>query len=188
VRVIAGSARGVPLRSPGAGLRPTTDAIRETLFNSLQALIPEARFLDLYAGTGSVGIEALSRGAAQAVFVERSAAGLKAIRLNLANTRLAERGVVVPGDIPKVLERVCRDYGPFDVVFVDPPYGEDALPAVVAGLLQRTGLAAGGVLVVQHPVEVELPAAAVPYRQKRFGHTRLSFLQAAPAAAESDGG
>jgi len=186
MRVIGGSAKGVVLRARGARLRPTTDAIRETLFNSLQTVIPGARFLDLYAGTGSVGLEALSRGAALAVFVERSRAGLKAIRENLANTRLAERAVVVPGDVPKVLDRVWAEHGPFDVVFVDPPYGDPALPAVVARLLEGADLAAA-TIVVQHAVEEGLPDSAVPYREKTFGSTRLSYLQrVAPAAAGSD--
>ncbi len=190
MRVIGGTAGGVRLRVPSAprGVRPTTDAIRETLFNSLQAAVPGSRFLDLYAGAGSVGIEALSRGAAFAVFVERSRHCLKAIRQNLENTGLAERAVVVAGDVPRVLSTVCAEHGPFDIVFVDPPYEAPALLGVLERLvLQRRGLASGAVVVVQHEVQVSLNDVAAPQRQKLLGRTCLSFFseEAAAGAGES---
>ncbi len=126
MRVIAGTARSLPLKTvEGMETRPTTDRIKETLFNMLNSRIPGCRFLDLFAGSGAIGIEALSRGAAQAVFVEKNERALRCIRENLAFTHLSERGLVQAGDVLfalSVLEQEAA--GPFDLVCMDPPYGE----------------------------------------------------------------
>src|SRR5215472_11221821 len=122
MRVIAGTYRSRTLEAPpGLATRPTSDRLRETLFNVLAPRIQGARFLDLYAGSGAVGIEALSRGASQAVFVERAAGALKVLRSNLARLGL-EKGVrVVPGSVAGFLRNV-EGVTHFDVVFMDPPY------------------------------------------------------------------
>lgn len=125
MRVIAGTARSMPLRTvPGLDTRPTTDRIKETLFNILQPEIPDCRFLDLYSGSGAIGIEALSRGAAFAAFVEKNPKAAACIKENLAFTKLSSRGRLYKGDVQQVLSSMsCEE--PFDVVFMDPPYGQE---------------------------------------------------------------
>jgi 16S rRNA (guanine966-N2)-methyltransferase len=122
VRIVAGSAKGVRLASVPRGVRPVSDMAREGLFSSLGPAVPEARVLDLYAGTGAMAIEALSRGAAHAVLVERSRAALRTIRDNLERTRVAGRAEVVAGDVAKVLTGDDPLGRPFDLVLADPPY------------------------------------------------------------------
>lgn len=121
MRVVAGTARGVRLAPVPRGVRPVSDAAREGLFSSIAGMIPGARVLDLYAGTGAMGIEALSRGAETAVLVERNPAALRAIRENLDRTRFAERATVVASDVPAFLTR-RGGAGGFDLVLLDPPY------------------------------------------------------------------
>ena len=123
MRVIAGKARRLPLKCvDGLDTRPTTDRIKETLFNILQYDLEGIRFLDLFSGSGAIGIEALSRGAREAVFVENNRAALSCIRENLAFTRLSDQAVVCSGDVLSVLSRFSRKETPFSIVFMDPPY------------------------------------------------------------------
>jgi 16S rRNA (guanine966-N2)-methyltransferase len=119
VRVIAGEAKGARLARPRGGTRPVSDRAREGLFSALGPLIAGARCLDLYAGTGALGIEALSRGAATCVFVDSSAAAIRTIRENLSRTGFADRSHVVRADAARFL---AGPSGPFDLAFVDPPY------------------------------------------------------------------
>ncbi|MBR6230004.1 MAG: 16S rRNA (guanine(966)-N(2))-methyltransferase RsmD [Eubacterium sp.] len=123
MRVIAGKARRLPLIAPaGEDTRPTTDRIKETLFNILQDEIPGCRFLDLFAGSGGIGIEALSRGAAEAVFVENDRRAWQCIETNLSKTRLDHQAEIIRGDVMGALGRF-KD--PFDIIFADPPYRND---------------------------------------------------------------
>ncbi|MBQ7460334.1 MAG: 16S rRNA (guanine(966)-N(2))-methyltransferase RsmD [Oscillospiraceae bacterium] len=124
MRVITGEARGRKLREPvGMDIRPTTDMVKESIFNIIQFGLEGARALDLFAGTGQLGIEALSRGAAECVFVDRSEEALKLVRENLKLTGLESRARVVRGDSLAYL----RSGEKFDVVFIDPPYDTDLL-------------------------------------------------------------
>lgn len=126
MRVIAGSARRLQLVTvPGMDTRPTTDKYKETLFNILQPRIGGCRFLDLFAGSGAIGIEALSRGAASCVFVENSRRAISCIRQNLAHTHLEENAVVMQSDVMAALGRLEREKHSFDIVFLDPPYRGD---------------------------------------------------------------
>lgn len=125
MRVIAGSARRLLLKTPeGMETRPTTDRIKETLFNILQPDIPGCHFLDLFSGSGAIAIEALSRGAAQAVLVENHPQAISCIRQNLSSTRLSDRAKVMEGDVFACLKRLEGQNQPFDLVFMDPPYGQ----------------------------------------------------------------
>jgi 16S rRNA (guanine966-N2)-methyltransferase len=146
MRIVAGSARGTRLAPVPAGTRPLSDRAREGLFSSLGGAVQGARFLDLYAGTGAVGIEALSRGADAAVFVDSAPAAAKIITENLRRTRLAKRGTVRR---QAVLSALRSKLGQFDLVFLDPPYrlpeGDlDALISEIAG----QGVAGPGARVV----------------------------------------
>ena len=121
MRVIAGKCRSLPLASvPGMHTRPTTDRIKETLFNVLQTEIPGCSFLDLFAGSGAIGIEALSRGAAHAWFVENDRRAVATIRENLTFTKLMTDADLLPMD---ALDAIDRLHTPMDIVFIDPPYG-----------------------------------------------------------------
>jgi 16S rRNA (guanine966-N2)-methyltransferase len=137
MRVIAGSAKGVRLGAVPRGVRPVADRVREGLFSSIAADVPGARALDLYAGTGALGIEALSRGAEGAVFVERSGAAVRAIRDNLGRARLAERAEVVRSDAAAFLASRAGDRVPVDLVLADPPY--ETPQAEVDALLDLLG-------------------------------------------------
>lgn len=123
MRVIAGTARSMPLKTiEGLDTRPTTDRIKETLFNMLQTEIYGSRFLDLFAGSGGIGIEALSRGASESVFVENSKAAVACIKDNLKFTHLDDKAVVMEQDVLTAINRL-NGKGVFDIVFIDAPYG-----------------------------------------------------------------
>lgn len=123
MRVIAGRARRLPLKTvEGMATRPTTDRIKETLFNMIQSMVPGHRFLDLYSGSGAIAIEALSRGAREAVLVERQPAALACIRENLKTTRLEADARVMAADVGTALRQLDKEGAPFDIIFMDPPY------------------------------------------------------------------
>lgn len=178
MRVIAGEAKGrrlTGLRSPG--LRPTTDRVREALFSTLGPDVAGARVLDLFAGSGALGIEALSRGARSAVFVDHDKGALAAIRANLELTRMVDRATVVPLAAERYVGSIPA--GSVDLVLMDPPYAtgvpEEVLRALVAG-----GALAPGAQVVLETGE-PLPEGAAPagmevVRQRRYGDSTLVFL------------
>lgn len=175
MRVIAGTARGIPLQAPrDRSTRPITDRVKETLFAILGDRVPDARVLDLYAGSGAVGIEALSRGADAVDFVEHGRLALAALRANLARTRLVERGRVHATDVTRYLE---TDGGPWDLVIADPPYEARAIVAPLRAAAQR--IEPGGLLVLKHFWRAELPSlpGLSTARQRRFGETMLTFME-----------
>ncbi len=183
MRVIGGSARSLRLQCPrGLQIRPTTDMMRESLFNSLGPRIVGNCFCDLYAGCGSVGMEALSRGAGTVVFIEKDRGCVKAIEANLANTGLTEGAAVVRGDVLALYAQVVVEHGPFEVVFADPPYGYEQLGELARRLvLAREGVAAGGLVVFQRDRRQELPGLPPPTREKPFGDSVLSYFEVAEA-------
>lgn len=175
MRVIAGTARSITLVAPrDRGTRPITDRVKETLFGILADRVLGARVLDLYAGSGALGIEALSRGARHATFVERGHDALVAIRTNLQRSRLAAVASVHGLDVMRYLEGAGE--GPFDLVLIDPPYADHAILAPLERLDQH--LAPGATIVVKHFWRTPVPA--VPglehWRDRRFGETGLTFL------------
>jgi len=177
LRVIAGTARSVPLKFPrGARIRPTTDAMREALFSSLCDCTAEARFADLYAGSGSVGIEALSRGAASCLFVEADRRCVATLRENLGTTGLADRAAVALGKAERVWAALVQEHGPFDVVFADPPYDLPGFAPFARRLVvDREGVAQHGIVVVQYGARHRLVGLPEPSRLKRFGDTEVRF-------------
>jgi 16S rRNA (guanine966-N2)-methyltransferase len=180
-RVIAGSARGIRLAAPGEGTRPLTDRVKQTLFAVLEPALEDAAVLDLYAGSGAGAIEALSRGAARATFVEKDARACRVIAENLRRTRLDDAARVVRRDVTGWLADpagAAAD-GPFDLVLVDPPYAD------VAGLVLALELVAphvrpGGLVVAKHfwrdapPARIGMLASE---RERRFGETALTFYR-----------
>ena len=147
MRVIAGKARRLPLKTvPGTDTRPTTDRIKETLFNILQPEIADCRFLDLFSGSGGIGIEALSRGADSAVFVEKNPKACKCIRENLSFTKLAEHGKLLNMDVLQAL-RTLEGEEAFDCIFMDPPYNHD-LEKQILEYLSKSSLADESTLII----------------------------------------
>jgi 16S rRNA (guanine966-N2)-methyltransferase len=184
MRVIGGQDRGRQLRAPrGARTRPTADRVRVTLFDVLGPAVAGARVLDLFAGTGAVGIEALSRGAARVVLVERDQSALRALRANLATlgaSRAAAR--VMAGDVLQLLPELGAQEGPFDFVFVDPPYATSLAAHTLESLAAAGVCREGTEVVVQHSTRTVLPSVpglAAHRRARRFGDTALTFLRAA---------
>jgi 16S rRNA (guanine966-N2)-methyltransferase len=178
MRVIAGTAKGRTLRSPRTqGTRPITDRAKESLFSILAPRIPGSRFLDLFAGTGSVGVEALSRGAAHATFVERAASALADIRHNLGATHLAAKAEVTGADVFAYLRGTPA---PFDVIFVAPPQWRGLWARAVQLLDQRPGwLAPDGVIVVQHDPSESTDVALQHLRisgERTYGRVRFTFF------------
>lgn len=180
MRLTGGTLKGRVIRSHGAeGMRPATGRVREALFSMIAArgaALVEARVLDVFAGTGSLGFEALSRGAREAVFVEQHPAVARRLRENAALLGLPpEKARLVVGEVPAALSRLS---GSFDLVFIDPPYGRDLLAPTLARLMER-GLSAPGGLVVAE-VEAGMPEAAPKapaglelLADRTYGQTRI---------------
>lgn len=165
MRVITGSARGRRLKElEGMETRPTTDRVKEGLFNILQFDIEGRRILDLFAGTGQLGIECLSRGAAYAVFVDRRGDAVKLTRENLALTGLQDRARVTAGDALEYL-RGTRER--FDLVLLDPPYAAGLLEPAIALLTEFDILNPHGIIVAEHPADRVLALPQAPYRLHR---------------------
>ena len=172
MRVVAGELRGRRLIAPeGLGTRPTTDRVREAVFNSLgsMGLVVEATYVDLFAGTGALGIEALSRGAAHCTFVERDPRALKALRENLTTLGLDERSTVVPSDALTAAARL----GDVDVAVIDPPYDFTEWAALVGVLRVEVVVAESGEPLGDPPPGWELT------RSKRYGRTHVALLRRA---------
>ena len=156
MRVIAGKARRLLLKTiDGLDTRPTTDRIKETLFNILQTQVPGSRFLDLFAGSGGIGIEALSRGARAAVFVEQNQKAADCIRENLRNTRLEEDAAVMVCDAVTALRRMEGKQEPFDLVFMDPPYNQGLELAVLEYLRHSALIGPDTQIIVEASLETE---------------------------------
>ena len=165
MRVITGSARGRRLKElEGMETRPTTDRVKEGLFNVLQFDIEGRRVLDLFAGTGQLGIECLSRGAASAVFVDKRPDAVKLIRENLKLCDLTDRALVVAGDSMEFLKSVREK---FDLVLLDPPYQAELLEAAIAHIARHDLLTPHGMMAAEHPEDKTLPALSAPYRMGR---------------------
>lgn len=176
MRVIAGTARGVPLSQPrDRSTRPIADRVKETLFGILGERVIDARALDLYAGSGAIGIEALSRGAAAVTFVERGRRALDAIEENLHRTHLGGGATVRGGDVLRFL--ASAGAADVDLVFLDPPYAERDILAPLAALGPH--LAPGGTVVLKHHWRTERPSVPGlrPWRERRLGETSLTFLE-----------
>jgi 16S rRNA (guanine966-N2)-methyltransferase len=177
LRVIGGRLRGRTWRFPEApGLRPTPDRVRETLFNWLQTRIAGARCLDAYAGSGALGIEALSRGASHVAFCESNARAAADLRDTLERFGIAEQAGVHVGEIPRALRGL---QGPFDVVFVDPPFAAGLLATTLAALARQHLLADEAFVYVELPADEAvpaLPAGWAAHRQGRAGEVGYHLL------------
>ena len=174
MRVITGSARGKRLKElPGMATRPTTDRVKEGLFSALQFDIEGRRVLDLFAGTGQLGIEALSRGAECAVFVERRRDALQVIRENLEACGMTDKARVVNGDAMSYLKSGEK----FDLIFLDPPYASGLLEQALEEIVRFDICRRHGIIVAESAADKTLPPLAGPYalyREYRYGKIKLT--------------
>lgn len=180
MRVITGSARGVTLKTPeGMQTRPTTDRVKEAMFSIIQFEIPGADVLDLFGGTGQLGIEALSRGAKSATFVDAGEPACRLIRENLKRTRLEQSGKVVRSDYLAYLNR-CREK--YHIIFLDPPYAEVFLENALKCITEIDILHSGGIIVAERPLGKELPWEFEGFSRSRdykYGNTLLTVYRKA---------
>ncbi len=184
MRIIAGRAGGITIKAPPAGTRPTSDRVREALFSMLGDIVPGARALDLFAGSGALGLEALSRGAREVVFVEKHAAACAVIEDNVRRAKL-EGARVVKSEVSAALRRFAESGARFDLILADPPYAkrpED--PDLVARLLDDANLARvlepGGWLALETMVTSGAPGVIAGWhvaRDRVYGSTRVLLLQ-----------
>lgn len=187
MRIISGKCRGRLLRTPGlgnvnAGIRPTADRVKEALFSILGGRIRGARVLDLYAGTGALGLEALSRGADSAIFVDQGEGAIALIKKNVELCGLSERSVIIRRDLARGLSflQEFSAVGGFDLIFLDPPYRQGLVDSFLLTLSELGLLALDGVVVGEEGAEVEL-AETYPGLQladhRRYGDTAIWFYR-----------
>ena len=180
MRIIAGTAKGMRLKAPkGMNTRPTTDRVKESVFGILANDLIDAEVLDLFAGTGNLGLEALSRGAATAVFIDKQAQSIKVMMENAILTNLAGNAVICREDVMQALRRFQNNGKSFDLVFCDPPYNLGLMPKVLQFLDESRILRDGGILVMEHSRHEKLPAELkriVAYRSESYGETDVSFF------------
>lgn len=180
MRIISGKARGVILKTPdGMVTRPTIDRVKEAMFSIIQFDIPGARVLDLFGGTGQLGIEALSRGAKHAVFVDAEESACRLIRENLKRTKMETDGRVVRSDYLAYL-RTCKES--FDIIFLDPPYAEVFLENALKLITEIDILQSNGIIVTERPLGKELPWEFNEYvrsKDYKYGKVLLTFYRKA---------
>jgi len=176
MRIITGTARGRKLSFPeNDRIRPTTSLVKESIFNIVQFDIEGRRVLDLFAGTGQLGLEALSRGAATCDFVDTSRDALSLVRKNLKNTEL-EGGTVHQADAVNFLSGRTK----YDLIFLDPPYGYEDLDKIIEKIVQVDILSINGIMVCETDVNVALPEVESPYekaREYRYGKVKITLYQ-----------
>ena len=178
MRVISGKARGTVLKTPdGMQTRPTTDRVKEALFSIIQFDIPGTRVLDLFGGTGQLGIEAISRGAQSAVFVDAGEPACRLIKENLRRAKMEKEGRVVRADYLQFLGQ-CRET--FDIIFLDPPYAEVFLENAINKISEIDILQSGGIIVTERPAEKALNLEIQGYsrtKDYKYGNTVLTLFR-----------
>ena len=178
MRVITGKARGVQLKTPeGMTTRPTTDRVKEALFSIINFDIPGAMVLDLFGGTGQLGIEALRRGAVSAVFVDAGESACKLIRENLKRAKMESEGRVIRSDYLDYLKR-CREK--FDIIFLDPPYAEVFLENALKRITEIDILQTNGIIVTERPLGKEIPWEFEGYSRSKdykYGKTLITIYR-----------
>lgn len=192
MRVIAGTARRLKLETPaGRHTRPTSDKIKETLFNMIQQDLYEARFLDLFSGSGGIAIEALSRGAAEAVLVDNDRAALRCIRSNLAHTHFEQQARVMAMDVLQALRRLDQQGKAFDIIFMDPPYSMGLERRILPYLVESSLVGDDTRIIVEASLEddpIVMPSGSgwQVERVKEYKNNCHIFIGREPAAGEGE--
>ncbi|ADL07802.1 16S rRNA (guanine(966)-N(2))-methyltransferase RsmD [Thermosediminibacter oceani] len=179
MRVTGGIFRGRRIKSlPGIKTRPTSDIVRESLFNILGEKTAGSSFLDVFAGTGSVGIEALSRGAERVVFIEEGGLACRIIRENLIKLRISDKSLIIKADYLKGMRSLEKTNTTFDIIFLDPPYDRGFVSPCLEFLNNSELLKPNSIVVVQHSVSevIKTPPNITCYKEKKYGITKLSFF------------
>lgn len=176
MRIIGGIHKGRKIKSvKGMLTRPTTDFIREALFNILGDRVNGSYFLDLFAGTGAVGLEALSRGAEKALFVEKNTVACSVIIQNLRDLELADKGLVLQSDVISAIEKLAQDGYVFDIIFLDPPYYKNHIEKTLKALKDFS--IAGSIVAVQHPKDESFSFSGFSFlKDKKYGRNALTFF------------
>jgi 16S rRNA (guanine966-N2)-methyltransferase len=180
LRVIAGSARGHNLKAPkGIETRPTTDKIKESLFNIIAPDLYESSFLDLYSGTGAIGIEALSRGAKKAVFIDKSPICKNIIEENLLHTKLNHLGIIYQCNVISGLDILREKKDTFDIIFMDPPYGQNIVFETINKISEYILLNDSGYIIIEHSSEkpLTIPDKFLLWKEKNYKTTTMTFLK-----------
>ncbi len=178
MRVIAGKAKGMKLKAPdGLTVRPTADRVKEALFNIIGSYIINARFIDLYAGSGAIGIEALSRGAHSCIFIEKQRKNFLVIKENLGKTGFEESARLIMAEVNKALVILNGEKIKADLIYLDPPYNCPDLTSVVNRVLELKIIAENGLLIAEHAYKNRQWAEAYgSVRQKKYGDTCLTII------------
>lgn len=188
MRVISGTVRGHKLKTiDGSTVRPTADRVKEAMFNILAPKLRGTRVLDLFAGSGALGIEAISRGAQSAVFVDNNTRALAALRHNLEKCKITDRTTVIQWDIKKNLKCLNALAQAFDLVFMDPPYRHDLVSKTIAHLLLGDDLAQNVTIVAEHETDIHINLVDSPLIMtdaRRYGSNQLSFFEFDPDRQE----
>lgn len=180
MRIITGKARGLQLTVPKTyDVRPTADRVKESVFNIIGSKIIGAHVLDLFAGTGNLGLESWSRGAQSSTFIDESKESLRLVQSNIKKCRAEEACTVVKGSAPAVAERLYREGKRFDFAFCDPPYNKGWVNRIIETLARYPFLSEGGYLVVERSAHEELPVLPAGYelvRSEKYGETIVDFI------------
>lgn len=180
MRIITGSAKGIKLSAPrGLMTRPTADRVKESVFNILGDIVMEARVLDIFAGTGNLGLEALSRGASSAVFVDSNLDSIAAIKENARRTKLLGQAEIFKNDVIRAFDKFVEMGRTFDLIFCDPPYNKGFVQRVLKKIENDTILEPRGILVIEHSKHEEITNSWDTLQLRRveqYGETLISFL------------
>lgn len=180
MRIITGLAKGIRLKAPkGMDTRPTADRVKESMFNILGDIVDDAKVLDLFGGTGNLGLEALSRGASKAVFIDQNQNSITAIKENINLTKMNQKAVVYKMDSLLSLSRLAREQYKFDLVFCDPPYNKGLVEKSLMKLVENNVLEDEAIIVVEHSKHESIPDDFSNYevrRSEKYGETIVSFI------------
>ena len=181
MRVISGKARGLKLNTPkNDDVRPTTDRVKESLFNMINSYIMDSEILDLFAGTGSLGIECLSRGANQCIFVDNSKESINIVKSNIKKARVENESIVLNLDFKSAINSLSLKNKQFDVIFMDPPYYKNMFSDALSAVDNNNLLKEDGIIVVEHDTVDKFPdnmGRLYKSREKKYGNTTLTFYK-----------